>query len=72
MLELVNEVLDMSKLESDEVILEEIPFQLGSIFEELLVVIEQIAAKRNIRIVPSHLFFSSPAIRMSSPTCCTL
>ena len=51
LLELVNEVLDMSKLESDEVILEEIPFQLGSIFEELLVVIEQIAAKRNIRIV---------------------
>ena len=51
LLELVNEVLDMSKLESDEVVLEEIPFQLGSIFEELLVVIEQIAAKRNIRIV---------------------
>ena len=51
LLELVNEVLDMSKLESDEVILEEIPFQLGSIFEEILVVIEQIAAKRNIRIV---------------------
>ena len=51
LLELVNEVLDMSKLESDEVILEEIPFQLGSIFEEVLVVIEQIAAKRNIRIV---------------------
>ena len=51
LLELVNEVLDMSKLESDEVVLEEIPFQLASIFEELLVVIEQIAAKRNIRIV---------------------
>ena len=51
LLELVNEVLDMSKLESDEVVLEEIPFQLDSIFEELLVVIEQIAAKRNIRIV---------------------
>ena len=51
LLELVNDVLDMSKLESDEVILEEIPFQLGSIFEEILVVIEQIAAKRNIRIV---------------------
>ena len=51
LLELVNEVLDMSKLESDEVVLEEIPFQLASIFDELLVVIEQIAAKRNIRIV---------------------
>ena len=31
LLELVNEVLDMSKLESDEVILEEIPFNLSSI-----------------------------------------
>ena len=51
LLELVSGVLDMSKLESDEVVLEEIPFQLGSIFEEILVVIEQIAAKRNIRIV---------------------
>ena len=51
LLELVNEVLDMSKLESDEVVLEEIPFQLASIFDELLVVIEQIAATRNIRIV---------------------
>ena len=33
LLELVNEVLDMSKLESDEVILEEIPFNLSSISE---------------------------------------
>ena len=51
LLELVNEVLDMSKLESDEVVLEESPFQLDSIFNEILVVVEQIAAKRNIRIV---------------------
>ena len=51
LLELVNEVLDMSKLESDEVILEEIPFNLSSISREVLVVIEQIAAEQNIRIV---------------------
>ena len=51
LLELVNEVLDMSKLESDEVILEEIPFNLSRIFREVLVVIEQIAAEQNIRIV---------------------
>ena len=50
LLELVNDVLDMSKLESDEVILEEIPFNLSSIFRELFVVIEQIAAEQNIRI----------------------
>ena len=50
LLELVNDVLDMSKLESDEVILEEIPFNLSSIFREVFVVIEQIAAEQNIRI----------------------
>ena len=51
LLELVNEVLDMSKLESDEVVLEEIPFNLSSISGEVFVVIEQIAAEQNIRIV---------------------
>ena len=51
LLELVNEVLDMSKLESDEVVLEEIPFNLSSISRDVLVVIEQIAAEQNIRIV---------------------
>ena len=51
LLELVNEVLDMSKLESGEVILEEIPFNLSSISREVLVVIEQIAAEQNIKIV---------------------
>ena len=51
LLELVNDVLDMSKLESGEIVLEEIPFNLGKIFEEVLVVIEQIAAEQNIRIV---------------------
>ena len=50
LLELVNDVLDMSKLESDEVILEEIPFNLSGIFREVFVVIEQIAAEQNIRI----------------------
>ena len=50
LLELVNDVLDMSKLESDEVILEEIPFNLSSIFKEVFVVIEQIAEEQNIRI----------------------
>ena len=51
LLELVNEVLDMSKLESDEIVLEAIPFDLGSISEEILVVAEQMAAERNIQIV---------------------
>ncbi len=51
LLELVNEILDMSKLEADEVVLEEIPFNLSRISREVLVVIEQIAAEQNIRII---------------------
>lgn len=51
LLELVNEVLDMSKLESSEVILEEIPFNLSNVSRQVFVVIEQMAAEQNIRIV---------------------
>ena len=51
LLEMLNDVLDMSKLESGEVTLEEISLNLSCIFEEVLVVIEQMAAERNIRII---------------------
>ena len=51
LLELVNDILDMSKLESGEIVLEEIPFNLSSISREVLVVLEQVAAEQNIRIV---------------------
>ena len=51
LLEMLNDVLDMSKLESGEVVLEEIPLNLSNIFEEVLVVNEQMAAERNIRIM---------------------
>ena len=51
LLGLVNDVLDMSKLESGEIVLEEIPFNLSSISREVFVVIEQVAAEQNIRIV---------------------
>ena len=51
LLELVNDVLDMSKLESGEIVLEEIPFNLRSISREVFVVIEQVAAEQNIRIM---------------------
>ena len=50
LLELVNDVLDMSKLESGEIVLEEIPFNLSSISREVFVVIEQMAAEQNIQI----------------------
>ena len=51
LLEMLNDVLDMSKLESDEVMLEEIPFNLSGICEEVLVVVEQMAIEQNIRIM---------------------
>ena len=50
LLELVNDVLDMSKLESGEIVLEEIPFNLSSISREVFAVIKQMAAEQNIRI----------------------
>ena len=51
LLEMLNDVLDMSKLESDEVMLEEITFNLSGICEEVLVVVEQMAIEQNIRIM---------------------
>ena len=51
LLELVNDVLDMSKLESGEIVLEEIPFNLSKISREVFVVIEQVAAEQNLQIV---------------------
>ncbi len=51
LLELVNDVLDMSKLESGEIVLEELPFNLSSISREVFVVIEQMTAEQNIQIV---------------------
>ena len=50
LLEMVNDVLDMSKLESGEVLLEEIPFDLRSVSEEILTVVNPMAAEQNIRI----------------------
>ena len=50
LLELVNDVLDMSKLESGEIVLEETPFNLSKISKEVLIVIEQIAAEQSIQI----------------------
>ena len=66
LLELINDVLDMSKLESGEIVLEEIPFNLSSISREVFVVIEQMAAEQNIRIawekkeITHHDFIGSP------------
>lgn len=50
LLELVNEVLDMGKLESGEIVIESIPFQLDTVIKEIRTVIENQAAERGIQI----------------------
>lgn len=51
LLELINEVLDMGKLESEEVILEERSFNFFGLFKEIRRVIEKQAKERGIQIV---------------------
>lgn len=51
LLELINEVLDMGKLESEEVILEERSFNFFELFKEIRMFIEKQAKERGIQIV---------------------
>ena len=51
LLELINEVLDMSKLESGEVVLERVSFDLAKIFSDALAVIEKLAEEQDIEII---------------------
>ena len=51
LLELINEVLDMSKLESGEVVLERVPFDLAHISSEVFTVIEKLAEEQTIEII---------------------
>lgn len=51
LLELVNEVLDMGKLESGEYVLEDRPFNLRQVCQEVISVIGKLAAERNIQII---------------------
>lgn len=50
LLELINEVLDMGKLESGEVVLEERPFQVLDLIQEIVDVLEKQAAERGVTI----------------------
>ena len=50
LMELVNEVLDMGKLESGEIVLEERPFDLNILLDSVAVLLEQSAAARGIRV----------------------
>ncbi len=51
LLELINEVLDMGKLESGEVVLEQQPFDLQDVMDEVLVVIEKLASERGLTLI---------------------
>lgn len=51
LLELVNEVLDMSKLESGEIVLEEVGFNIDKLSDETIGIVEELAKERNIQIV---------------------
>ncbi len=51
LLELINEVLDMGKLESGEVVLEEKFFHLQELLNEVLTVIEKLAQERGIEVI---------------------
>ncbi len=51
LLELINEVLDMGKLESGEIVLEEQPFDFHEVLNEVLVVIEKLSSEQGIELV---------------------
>ena len=51
LMELINEVLDMSKLESGEVTLEHVPFDLSTISSEVFTVMDKLATEQDIEII---------------------
>ena len=67
LLELVNEVLDMSKLESGEIVLEEVGFNINKLSDETIVMLEELAKERNIQIVEEEKNITHPYL-IGSPT----
>ena len=67
LLELVNEVLDMSKLESGEVVLEEVGFNIDQLSDETVVILEEVAKERNIQIIREGRSIAHPYL-IGSPT----
>ena len=67
LLELVNEVLDMSKLESGEIVLEEVGFNIDQLSDETVVILEEVAKERNIQIVKEGRSITHPYL-IGSPT----
>lgn len=62
LLDLVNEVLDMGKLSSGEVTLEEIPFDLREIRNEVVGIVSQQAKSRGIEIIVKKEFLPHPCL----------
>lgn len=60
LLELINEVLDMGKMESGEVILEERPFQVVDLVQEIVDVLEKQAAERGVTITCEDFLVQHP------------
>lgn len=54
LLDLVNDVLDMSKLESGEIVLESVPFDIYEIIDEIATLNEQNALKHNVSLKFEH------------------
>mgnify|MGYP004647953835 FL=1 len=67
LLELVNEVLDMSKLESGDVVLEEVGFNIDQLSDETVVILEEVAKERNIQIIREGRSIAHPYL-IGSPT----
>ncbi len=67
LLELINEVLDMSKLESGEVVLEHVPFDLGAMAFEIFTVVEKQAEERGIEVIEEDCDVIYPNL-IGSPT----
>ena len=67
LLELVNEVLDMSKLESGEIVLEEVGFNIDQLSDETVVILEEVAKERNIQIIREGRSVAHPYL-IGSPT----
>ena len=66
LLELVNEVLDMSKLESGEIVLEKVGFNIDKLSDETIGIVEELAKERNIQIVEEEKSITHPYL-MGSP-----
>lgn len=55
LLQLINDILDLSRLESGQVVLEHVPFNLRDVGEDALTVVEQQAKEAGLRTLSEHI-----------------